>query len=352
MGAVRLLDVLVVGAGQAGLAMGHELAQQELDFLIVDAASEIGESWRSRWDTLVLFTPSQYDGLPGMPFPAATDTYPTKDDVADYLAVYAERSGLPVRFGAPVTGVSRQDGHYAATVRGETVEAKRVVVATGPFQTPFIPAMASEADASVTQLHSAAYRRPADLPTGPVLVVGGANSGCQIARELAQTHPVHLAVGDRVPALPQRPLGRDLWWWGTKVGLSSVTVESKVGRRLSRRDPVIGAGPRALARGRDVQPRPWVESVAGSTVTFADRTSVEPSSIVWATGFRGAYEWIQVAGVLDEAGKPVHRRGVTSARGFYFLGLSWLWTRGSALLGWVGEDASYLARHIATLREP
>jgi putative flavoprotein involved in K+ transport len=305
-----VLDVLVVGAGQAGLAMGYALSQQGRDFLVVDAADEIGQSWRSRWDSLVLFTPAQYDGLPGVPFPAATDTYPTKDDVADYLATYAERSALPVRLSAPVTDVSRQDGHYLATVDGETVEAKRVVIATGPFQAPFTPNMASDADASVVQLHSAVYRRPADLPTGPALVVGGANSGCQIARELAETRPVHLAVGDRVPALPQRFLGKDLWWWGNKVGLSSVTVESKVGGRLSRHDPVIGASPRALARRHGVRLHPRVSSIAGSTVTFADGTSVEPASMVWATGFRGAYQWIQVPGVLDNTGTPLHLRGV------------------------------------------
>lgn len=347
-----MLDVLVIGAGQAGLAMGRALVQQALDFLIVDAAGEIGESWRSRWDSLVLFTPAQYDSLPGMPFPAAPDTYPTKDDVADYLAAYAERFTLPVRLNAPITGVRRQNGHYVATIGGETVEAERIVVATGPFQTPFIPALASRADGSVTQLHSAAYRRPADMPTGPVLVVGGANSGCQIARELAGTHRVHLALGDRVPALPQRLLSKDLWWWGSKMGLSSLTIESRVGRRLSQRDPVIGAGPRALARRHGVLLHPRVESVAGSKVRFADGDSVEPEGIVWATGFREAYQWIQVPGVLDEAGKPVHRRGVTSAGGFYFVGLSWLWTRGSALLGWVGQDAAYLASHIAGGRKP
>lgn len=347
-----MLDVLVIGAGQAGLAMGQALARETLDFLIVDAAGEIGESWRSRWDSLRLFTPAQYDALPGMPFPAAKDTYPTKDDVAGYLAAYAERFTLPVRLNVQITSVRRQKGHYVATVGGETVEAERIVVATGPFQTPFTPAVANEVDGTVTQLHSAAYRRPADMPTGPVLVVGGANSGCQIARELARSRRVHLAVGDRVPALPQRLLSKDLWWWGSKVGLSSLTIESKLGRRLSQRDPVIGASPRALARRHGVQLHPRVESVAGPKVRFADGTSVEPEGIVWATGFHQAYQWIEVPGVLDEAGKPLHRRGVTSAGGFYFVGLSWLWTRGSALLGWVGQDAAYLASHIAGSSKP
>lgn len=303
-------------------------------------------------DSLRLFTPAQYDALPGMPFPAATDTYPTKDDVADYLAAYSERFTLPIRLNAPITAVRRQNGHYVATVGGQPIETERIVVATGPFQTPFMPASAAHADGSVKQLHSAAYRRPEDMPTGPVLVVGGANSGCQIARELAETRRVHLAVGDRVPSLPQRLLTKDLWWWGSKIGLSSLTIESKLGRRLSQRDPVIGASPRALARRHGVQLHARVESVAGSKVSFADGTVVEPEGIVWATGFREAYEWLQVPGVLDENGKPLHRRGVTSADDFYFVGLSWLWTRGSALLGWVGQDATHLASHIAGGRTP
>jgi putative flavoprotein involved in K+ transport len=153
-----------------------------------------------------------------------------------------------------------------------------------------------------------------------------------------------------VPALPQRLLGNDVWWWGSKVGLPKVTIESKLGTRLSRRNPVIGAGPRALARRHGLHLRSRVRSVDGPTVTFSDGTSFDPASIVWATGFRPEYGWIDVAGVLDPAGRPVHRRGVTSAEGFYFLGLTWLWTRGSALLGWVGDDASYLAGQIAAIR--
>jgi putative flavoprotein involved in K+ transport len=176
--------------------------------------------------------------------------------------------------------------------------------------------------------------------------VGGGNSGCQIARELAASHHVDLAIGKKSPVVPQRLLGRDIWWWGSKLGVSKVTIDSKLGRRLSTRDPIIGQGPRSVARA-GVTLRKAVRSIAGRTVTFEDGTTSEPEAIVWATGFHGSYGWIDIPGVLDEHGRPRHRRGVTSASGLFFLGLSWQWTRGSALLGWVGDDAAYVAERIA-----
>lgn len=345
----RVLDVLVIGGGQAGLAMGYYLKRAGREFLILEGASEIGASWRSRWDSLVLFTPTQFDNLPGQRFPGAFDTYPTKDEVASYLASYATTFDLPVRTGTRVSRVVKEGDGYVATTKQGTIEAAQVVVATGPFQTPFVPHISADADTEIAQLHSSEYRRPEDLPSGPALVVGGGNSGCQIAGELAASRPTALALAKRSRVIPQRLLGRDIWWWGTKVLLPKATVGSKLGRRLSTRDPIIGVGPRSLARS-GIMLRPAVQSITGRTVTFADGATFEPSSIVWATGFRGAYGWIEIPGVLDAEGRPLHRRGVTASNGLYFLGLSWQWTRGSALLGWVGDDAAYLADRIS--REP
>jgi putative flavoprotein involved in K+ transport len=344
---VRLvLDVLVIGGGQAGLAMGYHLRQAGQGFAIVDAASEIGDSWRSRWDSLVLFTPAQFDDLPGLPFPANDDTYPTKDDVATYLKTYAATFELPVRTNTRVSSVAKEGDRYVATTEHGPIEAARVVVATGPFQTPFVPDLSAGADPAIAQLHSSSYKRPDDLPSGPVLVVGGGNSGCQIARELAASHRVELAIAKTSPVVPQRLLGRDVWWWGSKLGVSKVTIGSKLGRRLSTRDPIIGQGPRSVAKA-GVTLRKAVRSIAGRSVTFEDEATSEPAAIVWATGFRGSYGWIDVPGVLDEQGRPRHRRGITPAPGFFFLGLSWQWTRGSALLGWVGDDAAHLADGIS-----
>ena len=220
----------MVGGSQAGLAMAWHLAQQGLRFLVLEAGPEVGHIWRSRWDSLKLFTPAQYDALPGMAFPAPADTYPTKDPVADYLQAYATAFDLPVRLNARATSLTRTDeGFEVRTTDDTTVHARQVVVATGPFQVPFVPPQARGFDPSVTQVHSADYRNPQALPDGPVLVVGGGNSGFQIAEELAATRTVDLSIATTYPMLPQRLAGRDLFWWLTRLGLLRVTVDLPAG---------------------------------------------------------------------------------------------------------------------------
>jgi putative flavoprotein involved in K+ transport len=343
----RLLDVVVVGGSQAGLAMAWHLQRQGLDFVVLEAGPEVGHIWRSRWDSLKLFTPSQYDSLPGMAFPAPADTYPTKDPVADYLQAYAAAFDLPVRLNARVTSLSQTDDGFEVQTADATFQARQVVVATGPFQVPFVPPQARGLDPSVTQLHSAHYRNPQALPEGPVLVVGGGNSGFQIAEELAATRTVDLSIATRYPMLPQRLAGRDLFWWLTRLGLLRVTVTSRPGRRMSRRDFVIGTNRRRLERKR-VRFRPRLVDAEGRTVRFADHRLLEDVGVVvWATGYRPDYSWIDLPGVVRE-GHVVHRRGVTQVPGLYFLGLSWQHTRGSALLGFVNDDAAYLAERIAS----
>ncbi len=243
-----ILDVLVIGAGQAGLATGYHLARRTDRFLIMDAAPEIGHSWRTRWDSLRLFSPAEYDGLPGMPFPAPAGTHPGKDDVADYLRAYAARFELPVRLSVSVTRLHREDGLFVASVPSGQLRARRIVVATGPFQKPSVPSIADAAQ--VPQLHSADYRRPSQIPLDArVLVVGAANSGLQIAAELAATHRVTVAVGSRPPELPQRILGRDLFCWLDRIGFFTLPADGRIGRRLrTRGDLVIGTRSGALRR--------------------------------------------------------------------------------------------------------
>ncbi len=342
-------EVLVIGGGQAGLAMGYHLTQRGLSFQIVDAGAEIGETWRSRWDSLLLFTSGRYDNLPGLPFPAAPDTYPGKDDVASYLQAYAAKFELPVRPNTKVTSLTRSGGGYVAKAGGEALEARQVVVATGPFQVPFIPPIADGLDPGVHQVHSARYRHPQTIPPGKVLVVGAANSGCQIAQELAATHRVELSAGQRLPAIPQRPLGRDIWTWASTLRLDKVTTDSRLGRRLAGRDQVIGPGPRRLARRHGIRSRPRAARAAGRTVTFADGSAADFDAVVWATGFAADHSWIDIPDMTDEQGRILHRRGVTPSPGLYMLGLTWQHTRGSALLGWVGADAAFLAGQIATV---
>jgi putative flavoprotein involved in K+ transport len=342
------VDVLVIGAGQAGLALGHHLARTGARFLIVDAAAEVGSSWRRRWDSLQLFTPAQYDNLPGLPFPADHDTYPGKDDVTDYLHRYVTEFDLPIRLNTPVTALTQgAEGGYLAEAGDHWVRAQQVVIATGPFQRPFIPDVAGGLDQCVIQLHSNDYRNPGALPVGRVLVVGAGNSGCQIAKELSATHEVELATGEQNPVLPQRPLGRDIWWWASGLRVDRITVGSRLGRRMAGRDPVFGDGPRQLARRHGVATRPRVTGATGRTVTFADGSSSEVDAVVWATGYRIDHSWIAVPGAVDDRGRLRQVRGVTAAPGLYTLGLPWQHTRGSALLGWVGADAEFIAAHIA-----
>jgi putative flavoprotein involved in K+ transport len=340
------LDVVVVGGSQAGLAMAWHLAQQGLRFVVLEAGPEVGHVWRSRWDSLKLFTPAQYDALPGMVFPAPADTYPTKDPVADYLQAYMVAFDLPVRLNARVTRLSQTDDGFEVRTAEETYQARQVVVATGPFQVPFVPPQAAKLDPAVTQVHSADYRNPQALPDGPVLVVGGGNSGFQIAEELAATRTVDLSIATKAPMLPQRRAGRDLFWWLTRLGLLRVTVDSRLGRRASRREFIIGTNRRRLER-KGVHFRPRLVDAEGRTVRFADHSLLEDVGVVvWATGYRSDYAWIHIPGVVRE-GHVVHRRGVTEVPGLYFLGLSWQHTRGSALLGFVADDAAYVADRIA-----
>jgi len=341
------LDVVVVGGSQAGLAMAWHLAQQSLRFVVLEAAPELGHTWRSRWDSLKLFTPAQYDALPGMAFPAPADTYPTKDPGADYLQAYAAAFDLPIRLTARVTDLRRVGDDFEVRTADATYRARQVVVATGPFQVPFIPPPAAKLDASVTQVHSADYRNPQALPDGPVLVVGGGNSGFQIAEELAATRTVDLSIATTYPMLPQRLAGRDLFWWLTRVRMMRVTVGSRLGRRASRREFIIGTNRRRLERA-GVRFRPRLVDAEGRTVRFADHSLLEDVGVVvWATGYRSDYAWIQVPGVVRE-GHVAHRRGATEVPGLYFLGLSWQHTRGSALLGFVNDDAAFLAEQISS----
>ena len=339
------LDVVVVGAGQAGLAVGYFLARQGRRFVILDAADRVADTWRTRWDSLVLFTPRRYDSLPGLAFPGDPDGYPTRDEVLDYLEQYASTFELPVELNSAVRSLTAADGSFVLELDGRRLEAEQVVVTTGPFQAPKVPPLAAQFAPEVFQTHSVGYRRASDVPSGTVVVVGGGNTGFQIAKELSATHDVRLAVGSRQTPLPQRLLGRDLFWWLTKLRLLGKTVDSRVGRRASRRDALIGSSPRELRQRYGVEVKPRAVGASGRTLSFADGSELEADAVIWATGYRPDHSWIDLP-VFDEDGRPRHRRGVTDVPGLYFLGLSWQHTRGSALLGWVKEDAAFIADRI------
>ncbi|MEX5720771.1 FAD-dependent oxidoreductase [Geodermatophilus maliterrae] len=303
--AAEPFDVVVIGGGQAGLSAAWHLSRHGLRYRVLEAAGQLGQSWRSRWDSLRLFTPAERDALPGLPFPAPAGSYPGKDAVADYLQAYAAAFDLPVELDARVTALRRTEAGFQVSTAGHTVAARQVIVATGPFQTPYVPPFAAGLDGSVTQLHSSEYRSPGELPDGPVLVVGGGNSGFQIAADLAQTRPVELSVGSAYPALPQRLLGRDLFWWLTRLGLMRVTAASRLGRRVQARGEfLIGTDRRRLQRA-GVRFRPRLVDAAGRTARFADGSSRDVDVVLWATGYRTDHTWLDVPGVVRD-GRVAH----------------------------------------------
>ena len=344
-------EVVVVGGGQAGLAIGYFLRQQGRDFTILEAAETPAAAWRERWDSLRLFTPGRRNGLPGRAFPGDPDRYPGRDEVVAYLTDYARDFDLPVELNSRVRAVRPSDGGYVVELDDRAIGADQVVVATGPWQVPVVPAIAERLDPGVVQFHSTAYRNPQQMPNGPVLVVGGGNTGYQIAEELVRTHEVHLSVGARQTPLPQRILGRDLFTYLEALGLIRAPVSSRLGRRLQEKgETLVGSSPRA-ARRRGIRLHGRTVDVVGREVRFADATTVIPAGVIWATGFRLDHSFVD-APVFDSAGRLVHERGVTSAEGLYVLGLPWQYTRGSALLGWVKDDAEFIARRIAERAEP
>jgi putative flavoprotein involved in K+ transport len=345
------VDTVIVGAGQAGLATGYHLTAQGHEFIIVDAHARVGEAWRQRWDSLRLFTLAAYDGLPGMPFPAPPAAYPTKDEMADYLEAYARRFGLPLRLQTVVERLVRQGTGYILSGEGWRIETAHVVLATGAFHGPRIPAFASALDPGIRQLHAAQYRNPGQLRDGPVLIVGAGNSGAEIALDLAPRHPVWLSGRDtgRLPRVLRGGglRGRLFWWLATRV----FTVDQALGRAMKRRElgrgaPLIRVRPADL-EAAGVRRVPRTVGVRNGRPLLEDGQVADVANVVWCTGFRPAFGWIERP-VFGADGYPVHCRGVVEGEpGLYFVGLPFLYSLGSSTVGGVGRDAEYIARQIA-----
>ena len=345
-------DVVVVGGGQAGLAIGYFLAREGCRFVVLERGAEIAPAWRERWDSLTLFTPRRYSALPELPFPGDPDGYPTRDEVLAYLERYAETFELPIELNSEVRRIAAREGGFILELDGGTITADQVVVATGPFQTPYVPKLADRLASDVFQTHATGYRRPDGVPSGTVLVVGGGNTGLQIAKELSATHKVVLSVGSRQTPLPQRLLGRDLFWWLMKARILDKTVESRLGRKLSTRDTLIGSSAREMTRRYGIELKPRLVDADGRRVRFEDGTELGVDAVIWATGYRPDYTWIKLP-IFDADGRLRHRRGVSDVPGLYFLGLTWQYTRGSALIGFIEDDAEFIAEQIeAAQREP
>jgi putative flavoprotein involved in K+ transport len=349
----RTLDVLIVGAGQAGLALGARLKSTSLRFGLIERHARVGDSWRNRYDSLTLFTPRAYSALPGLAVPGDPDGFPTKDEMADYLETYATHFDLPVMPNTGIASLERANGGFrAATEAGEQIHSRAVVLATGAYQRPAIPVISKELPAEVLQLTPESYKNPAQLPPGRVLVVGDGATGRQIAVELSATHEVFLASGRPRRVSPDRVLGKSIFWWMDKLGIVRASRESAIGRYLMKTDPFPGKDLELeRLRERGVEAVGRLSRVEGKTVTFADGNTTEVDTVIWATGYRDDAERVAIPEAKDADGDFLHERGVSPVPNLYFIGRSWQWTRGSALLTGVGADASYLTGHMLTQLE-
>jgi putative flavoprotein involved in K+ transport len=347
-------ETIVIGGGQAGLAVGYYLARAGRSFLVLDENPRIGDVWRNRWDSLRVFTPARYDGLPGMRFPAPPGTYPTKDEIADYLEAYARRFQLPVRTETRVERVEREGEAFVVTSASDRWTVDNVVVATGAYHTARIPAFADELGDDIVQLHSSEYRNPGQLQPGSVLVVGAGNSGAEIAMDLSGHHTIWLSgpdVGEeptRAGSLPDRLLVPLIWFAASRV----LAVTNPLGRKVRDHflDPPRGVplgrirSKEIIAAGIERVPR-TVGVENGSPVVDGGRV-LDVRNVIWCTGFRADFDWIDLP-IFGQYGMPRHERGeVRTQPGLYFMGLLFQYTLSSALIGGVGRDARYIAERI------
>lgn len=338
-------EAVVIGAG---LAAGYYLSQAGVGHLILEPAEAVGDSWPRRWESLRLFTPARYDSLPGMDFLAAPGYYPDKGEVTAYLAAYAVTFGLPVRTRTRMHRLEAAEAGFRLHLDdGQSLTAEKVIVATGAFGAPYRPALAADLAPSLPQLHTHDHHTSDDLPVGTVLVVGGGNSGVQLAEELAHAgRQVHLAERTRPRHIRQRIAGRDLFWWAQCHRGHPRPAHHPIGRRLQA-DAVIGTSCTQLLRA-GVRFRPAATAAHGRTMAFADGSALAPEAVLWATGYRHDDHWIAVPGALDPSGTLITDQGRTPIPGLYALGRPWQRDRGSALLGFVSTDARCLAERITT----
>lgn len=349
------IQTIVIGGGQAGLTAGYYLAQRKLPFLILDANRHIGDAWRQRWDSLRLFTPARYAGLPGMPFPARGDSFPTKEQVADYLLEYARRFQLPVRNGFRVSRLWKENGRFVIAAGEQRFEAENVIVAMANYQVPRIPVFAREIRADIVQLHSHDYRNPSQLQDGGVLVVGVGNSGADIAMEVAQSHPTWIAGKEsgHIPFPIESYLARNFVIRLVRfLGHNILSVDTPIGRKqrpkmLHRAAPLIRVKPRDLVNA-EIERVPKVVGTKDGLPLLANGRIRDVQNIIWCTGYKHDFPWIDLP-IFDEKGDAIHNSGiVTNVPGMYFLGLHFLHSMTSATLTGVGRDAERVVNAIAT----
>lgn len=348
-----MTETVIIGGGQAGLSVGHHLARRDRPFVILDAHQRVGDNWRRHWDSLRLYSPARLDGLPGMAFPADPWSFPTKDETADYLEAYAARFELPVQGGTRVQGLSKNGQGYVVDCGDRRVEAENVVVATGTFGRPHTPGFSAELDPEIVQLHSSEYKNPSQLREGPVLVVGAAHSGADVAIDVVGEHATILCGPDtgQVPFDIEGRPGRAIWRLASFLARRVLTIRTPIGRKMrpkirahggpllryKRADLAAAGVERDLARMVGV--RDGLPLLEGGRV-------VEAANVVWCTGFRQDFGWIDMP-VIGDDGWPLEERGIVpSAPGLYFVGLAFQYAFSSMLILGAGRDAEHVAKQI------
>jgi len=345
---VKQWDVVIIGGGQAGLATGYFLKNMKRRFIILDENQRTGDSWRKRWDSLMLFTPAQHDSLPGLTFPQSKGSFPGKDAMADYLEQYAKEYALPVKYGIRVNHLSSNNDHFEIETNEDRFLAHNIVVATGTNPVPKIPAFSSELSHDIFQIHSSAYTNPGLIPQGDVLVVGAATSGIEIALELSKNHKTYIS-GSPTFHIPDKLLeyGGEFYWWLIK---NIITIKTPVGRKAKEKI-IHGGSPLIRVSARDldlagIRRYPRVSGTKDGYPAFGDNSVIKVKTIIWATGYRPDFSWIE-DDVTDETGWPVTYRGISSVKsGLYFAGMPFQFGLTSGLVGGVGRDAEFIARHI------
>jgi putative flavoprotein involved in K+ transport len=341
-------DTVVIGAGQAGLATGYYLARAHDDFVIIDKEATAGDSWRQRWDSLKLFTPSQYACLPGLPFPGKRDIFPTKDEMADYLQSYAQQFALPVRLNVKVHELLKVPGGFEIVTSAGKMHARHVIIATGSSPNPNIPDFTKDIDKNIFQIHSSQYKNPQSVPSGNSLFVGAGNSGVEIALELSQSRKTFIS-GHPTPHIPDLVFryARGLYWW---FAYNILTTSTPIGRIV--RSKVIKSGaPLLHVSFKDVKTAgilhlPRVSGVKKDRPQLPDGRTISVSSIVWATGFKPDFSWIRM-NVTDDTGWPKTNRGVSvDVEGLFFVGMPFQFALTSGLVGGVRRDAAFVVRSL------
>lgn len=350
-------DTIVIGAGQAGLSTGYFLKQQGRDFVILDANERVGDSWRQRWDSLRLFTPARYNGLVGMPFPAHPETFPTKDEMGDFLESYAEHFDLPVELGLRVERLAREGDGFVLQAGERQFAAKNVVVAMANYQKPHTPDFAEELDQDIVQIHSGDYCNPSQLQPGAVLIVGAGNSGSEIGMELARQGRRVWMSGRDVGQIPFRIESNAAHLILIRLVIRFLfhrvlTVSTPIGRKI-RPKVVSKGGPLIRVKRQDMEAAgiervPKMSGARDGRPVLEDGRVLDVANVVWCTGFHPGFSWIDLPVYEAHAHEPRHERGVaTGEPGLYFVGLHFQSALSSAMVHGVERDARYVAQQIA-----